>query len=230
MNRATANWLFYTPLVIIYVLFVRTGFTWGSGPLDAAVDMLGFILALVGVTIRIISREWKPVHKPKGLVTSGPYSVVRNPMYIGSFLIGLGFCVIIGNLPFLAFYTVSYIVIHALVVKQEERYLAEQFPEEYAEYRATVHAWIPSPRALIRELGNKKGFIYSWRRATARELDPLCGALAGSFALEAREDYLVQGWSVAQMEITVCLALTALVIAARIICSIGPVRKYLVSH
>lgn len=227
MSRSTANWLLYAPLVVLYVVFVRTDFAAGSELLDEVMDSLGLLIALTGVLIRIYARDWKPSHLPDGLVTTGPYAVVRNPMYVGSFLIGLGLCVIIGNLPFLALYTVLYVIVHAIVVRGEARTLSARWPEEYAAYTASVPACIPNLRTLGRELAKGTIRLSSWKRATARELDPLCGAFVGSFALEAREDYLVEGWKMAHHEVVLFVGLAVLFIAVWAVCSSGPVRRYL---
>jgi protein-S-isoprenylcysteine O-methyltransferase Ste14 len=76
------------------------------------------------------------------LVTSGPYRVTRNPIYLGFFLIYLGFTLLDGTLwgliasPFLL-WTITQAVIHA-----EEIYLAEKFGEQYSGYRSRVRQWI----------------------------------------------------------------------------------------
>lgn len=76
------------------------------------------------------------------LVTGGPYRFTRNPIYLGFFLIYLGFTLLAGTLwgliasPFLV-WTVMHAVIHA-----EEIYLDGKFGEEYKEYRSRVRQWI----------------------------------------------------------------------------------------
>jgi protein-S-isoprenylcysteine O-methyltransferase Ste14 len=76
------------------------------------------------------------------LVTTGPYRFTRNPIYLGFFLIYLGFTLLDGTLwgliasPFLL-WTIIQAVIHA-----EEIYLTEKFSEQYSEYRSRVRQWI----------------------------------------------------------------------------------------
>ena len=75
-------------------------------------------------------------------VTSGPYRFTRNPIYLGFFLIYLGFTLLAGTLwgliasPFLI-WTITQAVIHA-----EEIYLTEKFGEQYKQYRSRVRQWI----------------------------------------------------------------------------------------
>lgn len=82
-------------------------------------------------------------HQPvTALVTSGPYRFTRNPIYLGFFLIYLGFTLLAGTLwgliasPFLLL-TITIVVIHA-----EETYLDGKFGEQYKEYRSRVRQWI----------------------------------------------------------------------------------------
>ncbi len=79
------------------------------------------------------------------LVTDGPFSHVRNPLYIGNFLLSLGL-VIMSNawmpwmlLVFLAAFGIQY----GLIVHEEETFLAQKFAAQYAEYYRHVHRWIP---------------------------------------------------------------------------------------
>jgi len=75
-------------------------------------------------------------------VTSGPYRFTRNPIYLGLFLVYLGFTLLASTLwgliasPFLI-WTITQAVIHA-----EEIYLTEKFGEQYKQYCLRVRQWI----------------------------------------------------------------------------------------
>jgi protein-S-isoprenylcysteine O-methyltransferase Ste14 len=82
-------------------------------------------------------------HQPTtALVTQGPYRFTRNPIYLGFFLIYLGFTLLAGTLwglvisPFLL-WTITHAAIHA-----EEDYLEKKFGEQYTAYRSRVRCWI----------------------------------------------------------------------------------------
>ena len=76
------------------------------------------------------------------LVTAGPYRFTRNPIYLGLFLIYLGFTLLAGTLwgillsPFL-FWTVT-----NAIVRLEEEYLQQKFRDEYTGYLSRVRRWI----------------------------------------------------------------------------------------
>lgn len=102
---------------------------------------LGFWIALAGEALR----TWASgtIVKNEELTTAGPYSLTRNPLYAGNFLIGLGVAVMGGN-PWLAaaFVGLFVPVYRALVLKEESR-LLERYGELFVEYCSAVPRFIP---------------------------------------------------------------------------------------
>ena len=101
-------------------------FLWMSSP-DTVSLLLGAGLALPGLWIR----GWSAgtIHKDKKVAMTGPYALTRNPLYLGSFCIGLGVALAGGqwfwSLAFLAFY----IVIYSKTMESEARHLTQLFPD-----------------------------------------------------------------------------------------------------
>jgi protein-S-isoprenylcysteine O-methyltransferase Ste14 len=84
-----------------------------------------------------------PSDPPATLVTSGPYSRVRNPMYVGVTLLLAGETLYFWS-PALVVYTLGcFAAFHAFVVAYEEPHLRRRFEAPYAAYRAAVPRWIP---------------------------------------------------------------------------------------
>ena len=82
---------------------------------------------------------WDP---PRHLVTTGPYAVSRNPMYIGVVTILVGWCVLWDSRT-LIIYTVSFAIgFHLRVLLFEEPWAAHQFGAEWQSYRARVARWL----------------------------------------------------------------------------------------
>jgi hypothetical protein len=82
-------------------------------------------------------------------VTAGPYSLVRNPLYVGSFFgsfgVGLGF----GSVTLGLLLTVLSYLVFDWLVKREEARLREEFtPAVFDAYTSRVHRWIPAMKAL----------------------------------------------------------------------------------
>jgi protein-S-isoprenylcysteine O-methyltransferase Ste14 len=99
-------------------------------------------LVTLGETIRI----WAAGHlrKQQVLTTGGPYRFIRNPLYLGSFLIAIGFC-LIANSTWVWLLVIAYFVLcYIPVIRQEESVLRKKFPVEYSVYSAVVPGLYPT--------------------------------------------------------------------------------------
>ncbi len=79
---------------------------------------------------------------PKALVTQGPYRIIRNPLYLGGFLIYLGILITIPSL-FLAILGLIGLLITLIGIAREEKGLEKRFGEDYRRYKQDVPGWIP---------------------------------------------------------------------------------------
>ncbi len=115
-------------------------FLWMASP-DMTSLSLGAGLALPGLWIR----GWSAgtIYKDKKVAMTGPYALTRNPLYLGSFYIGLGVALAGGqwfwSLAFLAFY----VAIYSKTMEEEVRHLTELFPDVYGEYASSVPMFFP---------------------------------------------------------------------------------------
>ncbi len=102
---------------------------------------LGLVLAASGVVLRI----WAAGHlqKHRRLCSGGPYRWTRNPLYLGSFLLGLGLCVAAANFWLVLAFSVLFPAIYLPVMKREEAELAASYGEVYARYRRQVPLFVP---------------------------------------------------------------------------------------
>lgn len=85
-----------------------------------------------------------PFDAPRFLVPEGPYRWVRNPMYLGAFLVLLGFGLWHRSLAMVLFVIPVALLFHAFVLFYEEPTLARRFGADYEAYRARVRRWIPA--------------------------------------------------------------------------------------
>jgi protein-S-isoprenylcysteine O-methyltransferase Ste14 len=100
---------------------------------------------ILGLALRIWAQQHLhyrlKVHK--GLTMTGPYSFVRNPVYIGNTLICLG-ATVCSELLWLAAGMLLYcFVIYSLVIRYEESHLLERYGELYLTYMSEVPRWFP---------------------------------------------------------------------------------------
>jgi protein-S-isoprenylcysteine O-methyltransferase Ste14 len=137
---------------------------------------VGTAIALLGIFLRAVASGH--VEKDRVLATSGPYAYVRNPLYAGSIIIGIGFTIAARDLWVLIAVVLLFIVIYLPVIRSEEAFLRGQFPE-YADYARRVPSLLPHT-LLFRQI--TKGFsreLYF----SHREYNSLLGAAAMLAAL-----------------------------------------------
>ena len=72
--------------------------------------------------------------KAQRLTTTGPYSLMRNPLYFGNFLIGLGWSIIAGVNAVIIFLISFYILYVLVIIPHEEKFLLAKFGREYEDY------------------------------------------------------------------------------------------------
>ena len=107
---------------------------------------IGYIIA--GALIRLWSNGY--AIKNDKLTTSGPYAFVRNPLYLGTFLIAIGFVITLTSNPPLLEWCAGGIFLLALslmyyrTIKGEQGMLLEKFKDAYKDYCKHVPAMIPS--------------------------------------------------------------------------------------
>jgi protein-S-isoprenylcysteine O-methyltransferase Ste14 len=83
-----------------------------------------------------------PMRPSTALVTSGPYRVTRNPMYVGMAFLYAGLALLLGVIWSLAFLPAVLLMVDRFVIAREERYLEARFGEEYRAYKGRVRRWL----------------------------------------------------------------------------------------
>jgi len=123
------------PLPVPYATTVRG--------LGAAMVVGGLLLGSVAL-FRLLRAHTSvsPHRSSTALVVDGPYRFTRNPIYLGFFLIYLGFTFIAGTAWGLVLCPLVPLVVNHLIIGAEERHLQAKFEREYEEYRSRVRRWI----------------------------------------------------------------------------------------
>ncbi len=144
---------------------------------------LGAVGIVPGLLIRALASGH--VRKNEALATAGPYSYTRNPLYLGSLIMGLGFCVAARSWWVGVMLVVMFFFIYLPVIRGEETFLRGKFPE-FEEYARRVPRMLPRP---TRHSGNEDegpgGFSWDlyWKH---REYKALLGAVGMMAALIAK--------------------------------------------
>jgi protein-S-isoprenylcysteine O-methyltransferase Ste14 len=105
--------------------------------------IVGGVTALIGLLIR----AWASGHirKNQVLAVSGPYSFTRNPLYLGSFFLGVGFTIASGVWWLGIVFAVLYLGIYLPVMRVEAEELTAIFGDVYTQYAAKVPLFFPLP-------------------------------------------------------------------------------------
>jgi protein-S-isoprenylcysteine O-methyltransferase Ste14 len=145
---------------------------WLARPTWQAVA-LGAILIVPGLVIRGLASGH--VRKNEALATSGPYAYTRNPLYLGSLLIGIGFAGAARSWWIGGALVVMFFAIYLPVMRSEEKFLREKFPE-FEEYERSVPRILP--RLTPAPPGNDSGGFSRELYLKHREYNALLGTLA----------------------------------------------------
>jgi protein-S-isoprenylcysteine O-methyltransferase Ste14 len=156
------------PLGFVFAVF----YFWLARPTWRSM-VLGAIVVVPGLLIRALASGH--VRKNEALATSGPYAYTRNPLYLGSLVMGVGFCVAARSWWVGAALVVMFFAIYLPVIRNEEAFLRRTFPE-FEEYARRVPRMLPK---LTRTGGvpreSSAGFSWDlyWKH---REYNALLGA------------------------------------------------------
>ena len=125
---------------------VRAGYTAGALALFFAEPtrdwlLAGGVIAILGELIRI----WASGHieKTHRLATGGPYAHTRNPLYLGSVLMALGFLVAAKH-PISVTVGLAYLVVfYPFIIREEAKFLKGKFPDPYHDWALHVPLFFP---------------------------------------------------------------------------------------
>jgi protein-S-isoprenylcysteine O-methyltransferase Ste14 len=156
------------PLGFVFAVF----YFWLARPTWRSIAV-GAIGIVAGLLIRALASGH--VRKNEALATLGPYAYTRNPLYLGSLVMGLGFAVAARSGWVGVVLVVMFVAIYLPVIRDEEAFLRKKFPEfeEYA--RRVPRMW---PRVLAHSDASE-GAGFSWELYWKhREYNAVLGAVA----------------------------------------------------
>jgi protein-S-isoprenylcysteine O-methyltransferase Ste14 len=141
--------------------------------------MLGSALIVPGLAIRALASGH--VQKNEQLTITGPYAYTRNPLYLGSLILAVGFAVSARSWWIGAGLILFFLAIYLPVIRGEETFLREQFPE-FAQYSRQVPRLMPRLSSFSGGRGRFSWDLY-WKH---REYNATLGAMAMMAALTAK--------------------------------------------
>jgi protein-S-isoprenylcysteine O-methyltransferase Ste14 len=120
---------------VIYIWVAHP--TWNS-------FLIGTAFVIAGIAVRALASGH--LKKNEELATSGPYAYTRNPLYLGSLILALGFAIAARNWWIAALLLLIFVAIYLPVISAEEAFLQTRFPE-FAKYFTEVPRVIPRLRS-----------------------------------------------------------------------------------
>jgi protein-S-isoprenylcysteine O-methyltransferase Ste14 len=195
--RSQGQWLFrwrsYLPIVLIglIALAIRQANGTFLTPLHEGIEYIGLGISLVGLLVRVITVGFTPTGTSgrntkrqiaEELNTTGVYSIVRHPLYLGNFLIGLGVsCVLlVWWLPVI--YSLVFWVYYERIMFAEEAYLRQQFGANYESWASQTPAFWPRVSGWRRP-----SLPFSMRNVLRREYTGLIVVILGHAGVELAE-------------------------------------------
>lgn len=188
------NWLFknrsYIPLLILVVgLWVHyiTEKNPKNFPLKSHLDemyleIFGLIISLVGFLIRVYTvghtpkntsgRNTKEGQVADTLNTSGIYSTVRHPLYLGNFLMWLGPAILTGHLWFILVFIMFFWTYYEKIMFAEEQFLRRKFDKQYLNWAQQTPTFIPRLKSF-----KKSKEKFNWKKVIKKEKNGLFALL-----------------------------------------------------
>lgn len=201
------NWLFkyrsFLPLIVLFigtVLYLRTEiypetFILEETPYEIYYETIALIISLIGLFIRVYTVG----HTPKNtsgrnttqgqvadtLNTTGIYSIVRHPLYLGNFLMWFGPTMLTGHFWFIIAFVLLYWVYYERIMFAEEQFLRNKFGIVYLNWATNVPAFIPSFKNF-----KKPNLSFSWKKVLKKEKNALFALFLIFFVFDFSGNYI----------------------------------------
>ena len=200
--EATGRWLFrwrgYLPLAALVLLAVglqHFAYPFGSHRWDQAWELACLVISVLGVGVRVATVAVAPRRTSgrnrKGQVadtlnTTGMYSLVRNPLYLGNFLVGLGVSLFLRAWWMPVIYSLVFVLYYERIIFAEEMFLRQKFGDAYASWAASTPMLLPRLRPW-----QPPALRFNWRKVLRQEHQTAFGLVVVLYVLEVAGDWRV---------------------------------------
>ena len=145
--------------------------------------ILCFFISIIGQLIRAFTLGYTPIGTSgrntqkqiaNSLNTTGIYSIVRHPLYLGNYLIWIGIILFFYNLNLIILFSMFYYYYYQKIMYAEENFLIKKFKNQYIDWSNNVPTFIPKLR------GYKKALLkFNLRKILVREYSNISGIFIG---------------------------------------------------
>jgi len=212
------RWRSYLPLILFVVVAAAMkdfGYPRGSERLDQMWEYFCLFVAFIGLAIRIHVVGTTPTGTSGRntraqiadvLNTTGWYSVVRHPLYVGNYFMWLGVALFPRNAWLVIVVSLAFWLYYERIMFAEEAFLRQQFGDTFETWAAQTPAFIPNFRRWV-----SPKLPFSWKMVLRREYSGLYGVIASLTLLEAVGNFIVEGRLELDTMWTVLFATTTIV-------------------
>lgn len=151
-------------------------------------EMFCLAISLFGLFIRICVIGFTPKNTSgrtvknqvaDSLNTTGMYSLVRHPLYVGNYFMWLGPAILSGNFWFVVAFTLLYWVYYERIMFAEEQFLRKKFGKIYLDWSENIPAFVPDFKNFI-----KANLSFSWKKVVRKEITGIFVLFAIFFAFD----------------------------------------------
>jgi protein-S-isoprenylcysteine O-methyltransferase Ste14 len=153
-------------------------YVWLAKPTAISI-LIGTALIVPGLVVRALASGH--VQKNEQLTIGGPYAYTRNPLYLGSLILAVGFALAARSWWIAIAMAVFFLAVYMPVIRAEEAFLRERFPQ-FDDYARDVPRLLPRLTAVASGRGSFSWELY-WKH---REYNALLGSAAMMAALAAK--------------------------------------------
>ncbi|WP_126971525.1 methyltransferase family protein [Gynurincola endophyticus] len=189
--ESQGNWLFkyrsYLPLFVLFIgtiMYIRTElypqtFFLENTPSEFYYERMCLFVSLLGLLTRIITVGYTPANTSgrnvkaqvaETLNTTGIYSMVRHPLYLGNYFMWLGLALMSGNFWFIIAFSLFYWLYYERIMFAEEQFLRNKFGKTYTDWAEHTPAFIPSLHLVNYK---KSPYTFSWKKVLKKEKNGL---------------------------------------------------------
>jgi protein-S-isoprenylcysteine O-methyltransferase Ste14 len=198
----TGNWLFkrrgYLPVFLLLAGFIVLGFKdYSSFYVIPIKDLFYLAVSFTGFGIRIYTIGHTPKHtsgrnisrqRANVLNTTGIYSVIRHPLYLGNFIIWLGLALFLESVWLIVLFILVFWLYYERIMFAEEMFLRDKFGKEFLKWAEKTPAFFPNLKKWI-----PGELLFSWKNVFKREYNGFGNILAGFTLFDLARNYFSQG-------------------------------------
>lgn len=160
-------------------------------------ELLCLLISFIGLGIRVYTVGYTPentsgrntkIQKADVLNTTGIYSMVRHPLYVGNFFMWMGIAMLVQSLWYMFAFVLIYWIYYERIMFAEEQFLRRKFGDVYLEWSKKTPAFIPSTKNY-----SSPSISFSWKKALKKEKNGFAAIFLVFFMFRAIGDYINTG-------------------------------------